>query len=262
MPAVAPNRSHRLPLLKGTLAVLAAGAPWLLSPGAAAQGLDPRKALTQFKLDVWTTAEDLPQNSVTALVQTRDGYVWLGTYGGLGRFDGVRFTVFDTGNTPQLRSNGILALLEDGQGALWIGTNGGGLSRFHDGRFTTFTSADGLPNDIVRALYEDREGSLWIGTNDGLCRLRDGRFTTYTIKDGLASGFVRAIGEDEGGVLWIGTNGGGLSRFQSGRFTTFTAADGLSGPSSVAVSGRTVYVTSAAYATGADPNLLMAHLGR
>jgi ligand-binding sensor domain-containing protein/signal transduction histidine kinase len=223
---VAPKRSLRPRLLRGSLAVLAAGAP-LLAPMSSAQGLDPRKALTQFKLDVWTTAEDLPQNSVTALVQTRDGYLWLGTYGGLGRFDGVRFTVFDTGNTPQLRTNGIQALLEDHQGALWIGTNGGGLSRFHDGRFTTFTSADGLPNDIVRALYEDREGSLWIGTNDGLCRLRDGRFTTYAVKDGLASGFVRAIGEDASGVLWIGTNGGGLDRREGERFRPLTTQDGL-----------------------------------
>jgi signal transduction histidine kinase/ligand-binding sensor domain-containing protein len=227
MPAVTPNRSRRPLRLKGTLAVLAAGAPFLLSPGAAAQGLDPRKALTQFKLDVWTTAEDLPQNSVTALVQTRDGYVWLGTYGGLGRFDGVRFTVFDTGNTPQLRSNGIQALLEDSRGALWIGTNGGGLSRFQDGRFTTFTAADGLSSDIVRSLHEDRDGSLWIGTNDGLCRFRNGRFTVFTAKDGLANGVVRAIEEDASGVLWIGTNGGGLERREGERFRALTTKDGL-----------------------------------
>ena len=224
---MAPKGSRRPPRLKGTLAVLAAGALLFVSPGVDAQGLDPRKALTQFKLDVWTTAEDLPQNSVTALVQTRDGYLWLGTYGGLGRFDGVRFTVFDTANTPELRSNGIQALLEDGRGALWIGTNGGGLSRFQDGRFTTFTAADGLSSDIVRALHEDHEGNLWIGTNDGLCRFRDGHFTTYTARDGLTNGVVRAIGEDQSGVLWIGTNGGGLERREGERFRATTTKDGL-----------------------------------
>lgn len=164
---------------------------------------------------------------MTAIVQTRDGYLWLGTYGGLVRFDGVRFTVFDTGNTAALRSNAIQALLEDRAGALWIGTNGGGLTRFEGGRFATFTTAEGLSNDIVRTLYEDREGSLWIGTNDGLTRRQHDRFSAFTTREGLTNTFVRAIEEDGAGVLWVGTNGGGLCRSEGGRFTCLTTKDGL-----------------------------------
>lgn len=192
-----------------------------------AQGLDPRKALTQYGLDTWTTDDDLPQNSVTAIVQTRDGYLWLGTYGGLARFDGVRFVTYDSGNTEALHSNGVQALQEGRDGALWIGTSGGGLTRLRDGRFTSYGTSDGLASDIVRVLHEDREGALWIGTNDGLSALRDGRFTTYGTKDGLSNGVVRAITEDTEGALWIGTNGGGLDRFQDGRFTHTTVRDGL-----------------------------------
>src|SRR5882757_5764582 len=69
--------------------------------------------------DVWTTENGLPQNDVTNLIQTRDGYLWLGTNGGLVRFDGIRFTVFDTGNTPELRSSRILSLCEDRDGMVW-----------------------------------------------------------------------------------------------------------------------------------------------
>ncbi len=201
----------------------------LLAPaaGAGAQGLDPRKALTQYGLDTWTTDDDLPQNSVTAVVQTRDGYLWLGTYGGLARFDGVRFVVYDSGNTEALHSNGVQALCEGRDGSLWIGTSGGGLTRYQAGRFTSYGTSDGLASDIVRVLYEDRAGTLWIGTNDGLSALRDGRFTTYGTKEGLSNGVVRAIVEDADGALWIGTNGGGLDRLQDGRFTHTTVKDGL-----------------------------------
>jgi len=207
-------------LLPAVLAALVAAA------GAEPPALDPGKALTQYHVDTWTTANDLPQNSVTAILQSGRGYLWLGTYGGVGRFDGVRFATYDTANTPALLSNGIQDLIEDAAGAVWIATNGGGLTRHQDGRFTTFTVADGLPSDIVRCLETGRDGSLWIGTNDGMARLKDGRFRSWTMKDGLSNGVVRALEEDEEG-LWIGTNGGGLDRLEGDTFRHLTTRDGL-----------------------------------
>src|SRR5262245_11242096 len=140
----------RLPGLAGVGALVA-----LLSNGALfGQGLVPAKALAQYSLDVWTTVEEIPQTSLYVVVQTRDGYLWMGTYGGLSRFDGMRFGVFDSANTPALRTNGILALLETRDGTLWIGTSGGGLVRYKDGAFAALTTRDGLPSDIVRTLCE------------------------------------------------------------------------------------------------------------
>ena len=76
--------------------------------------------LAQYRFDSWTTDNGLPQNSVSAIVQTRDGYLWLTTFDGLVRFDGVRFTVFDKSNTRGLSSNRFTALHEDKDGTLWV----------------------------------------------------------------------------------------------------------------------------------------------
>jgi ligand-binding sensor domain-containing protein/signal transduction histidine kinase len=194
-----------------------------------ALAIDPQKAITQYKLDSWTSENGLPEDTVETIVQTRDGYLWLGTPDGLARFDGTQFTVFNRGNTNEIKNDYVMALLEDREGSLWIGTFGGGLNRFKDGKFTVFTTKGGLSNDQVRSIYEDREGSLWIGTDGGgLNRFKDGKFTAFTTKDGLSNNRVRPICEDKEGSLWIGIFGAGLNRFKDGKFTAFTTKDGLS----------------------------------
>jgi ligand-binding sensor domain-containing protein/signal transduction histidine kinase len=198
------------------------------APGSSlAQTLSPHKVFGRYQQYVWTDQHGLPQNSVHAIVRTRDGYLWLGTVEGAVRFDGVRFTVFDSSNTAEIKSSEIVALLEDRSGALWLATNGGGLNRLADGRFTRFTTREGLSDDYVRCLLEDRAGNLWIGTlSGGLSLYRNGRFTSWTSKDGLPDDHVWALAEDRDGSLWIGTSGG-LARFKDGRFTVYTRRDGL-----------------------------------
>ena len=96
------------------------GAFFALRAVAAAQGVAPLASATGYTRENWTVADGLPINTITAVLQTRDGYLWLGTNDGLVRFDGVRFTVYNAGNTPELPSNRITALREDRAGALWI----------------------------------------------------------------------------------------------------------------------------------------------
>src|SRR6185295_4949137 len=105
---------------------------------------------------VWTVQDGLPQNSVNAILQTRDGYLWLGTFGGLARFDGVKFTVFNSGNTLGLKGNRILSLYEDRAGRLWIGTETGEVMSLKDGQASTFTAADGLPGGLIWCFFEDQ----------------------------------------------------------------------------------------------------------
>src|SRR5690606_27061164 len=125
-----------------------------------------------------TTETGLPQNSVTAIVQTRDGYIWLGTTGGLVRFDGVAFTVIDASEADSPQSLRIHSLMEDRAGALWFGTEYGGLTRYAADGVTTYTIADGLPSNGVSYIHEGQAGVLWLATVNGLVRFEDGRVTT------------------------------------------------------------------------------------
>ncbi|MEW6732712.1 MAG: two-component regulator propeller domain-containing protein [Acidobacteriota bacterium] len=193
------------------------------SGGGLALALDPNKAISQYVQDIWK--DELPQNSVNAIIQTRDGYIWFGTYEGLVRFNGTHFTIFDQ-QAVGFHSNGIFALYEDRAGNLWIGT-GGGLSCLRNGKFTLYTTADGLAGNVIHAIFEDQAGILWIGTNRGLNLFRDGKLSIYQTKDGFTNNGVRAICADQEGSLWIGSSGEGLGRFRDGKLTTFKTTDGL-----------------------------------
>src|SRR5262249_54962839 len=118
---------------------------------SAALALDPARAPTQYVHDVWKTADGLPQDSVFAIAQAHDGYLWLATEQGLVRFDGVRFTVFDTSNVPELKHDRMEALAVDRDGTLWIGT-ARGLFGYREGAFTLAGPSDGVSSDVVRSL--------------------------------------------------------------------------------------------------------------
>lgn len=127
-----------------------------------------QEARPRYLVDSWQIDEGLPQNSVTSMVQSRDGYLWLGTFNGLVRFDGVRFTVFNSHNTPALDSSRIVRVWEDASGTLWIGTESGGIIRRERGAF--------IPAPLPRAtqpsqpLYfcdGDTIGEVWITLSSG-----------------------------------------------------------------------------------------------
>jgi diguanylate cyclase (GGDEF)-like protein/PAS domain S-box-containing protein len=195
--------------------------------GGTASALDPRKAISEYHRQSWQTQHGLPQSTVYDTAQTKDGYLWFATIGGLARFDGVRFTSFLPTNTPGLKNGIIWTLFASRDGGLWIGTEGG-LTRYKDGVFTTYTTADGLVGDAVATLHEDRYGAVWLGSSvAGLTRLRDGRFERFGLSEGLPDTPVKAIADDAEGNLWVGTSAG-LYRLRDGRVTaSYTAKDGL-----------------------------------
>ncbi|HSL55897.1 MAG TPA: carbapenam-3-carboxylate synthase domain-containing protein [Pyrinomonadaceae bacterium] len=201
----------------------------LLGSCAFAHALGSPRELSQFGHEVWLTENGLPQNTVHAIAQTSDGYIWIGTEEGLARFDGVKFTIFDKQNTPEIKSNYIRSLWADRQGALWIGT-AQGLVRMLNGKFTLFTRDDGLPSETIQAVYEDRERNLWVATANGLGLLKSGGLTTFTTKERLISGSIQALLEDSDGALWIATPYG-VGRIKDGKFTNYTVRDGLAGNS-------------------------------
>ena len=188
--------------------------------------LNPEKEITRYIPDVWI-GQGLPQNTVNAITQTGEGYLWLGTQEGLVRFDGVDFDVYDKRIIDRILDNWISVLYKDRQGNLWIGTNSGGLTCLKDGIFSTLTREQGLVNDMVMSICEDHEGGLWIGTLGGLSRLKNGRFTTFTTEQGLTDNTIAALYQDRQGILWIGTING-LNYLEDGKFHTYSTEDGLS----------------------------------
>ncbi len=134
-----------------------------------------------FRVRHWTTEDGLPQTRVACLKQTRDGYLWIGTWFGLARFDGMRFTVFDHINTAELagnRGDSINALAEDRDGTLWIGT-GNGLVSYRERKFRRLTLKDGLPELEVWRLASARDGGIWLMTGTLITRMKDGRFFSF-----------------------------------------------------------------------------------
>src|SRR5437899_2395570 len=123
----------------------------------------------------WTTDQGLPQNRISCLKQTRDGYLWLGTWFGLARFDGVRFTVFDKSNTPELAEDTINDLAEDRDGTLWIATLGG-LVHYREHLFQRLTAAEGLPRPEIYRVLLCQAGGLWLQVGrDTVARVEAGQ---------------------------------------------------------------------------------------
>jgi ligand-binding sensor domain-containing protein/signal transduction histidine kinase len=212
---------------------------------ARAHALDPNRSLSEFGQQVWLTENGLPQNSVQAITQTRDGYLWIGTQEGLARFNGVGFVIFDKENTPQLKSNDIRALLEDRSGALWISTSYG-LVKMQNGTFTSFTTAEGLPDNNIGSLAEARDGTIWIATAAGLARYLNTSISSFPLTVESADN-IQAVFQDRSGVLWIGTTDGVIC-LKEDRIITTKATQDLAGHSVSAVvqdkSGRIWFGTN------------------
>ncbi|HLH56579.1 MAG TPA: two-component regulator propeller domain-containing protein, partial [Verrucomicrobiae bacterium] len=153
--------------------------------------------------DVWEVEDGAAQQSpLTAIIQTRDGYLWLGTYHGLVRFDGVRSTIFDSGNTPGLQNGLITALYESADGVLWIGHETGQLTRFIDGRFESVPLAQTWPGGSVEAISADADQDLWLMNDSGkLFRVRDGNL--LDIPGGASPSRKAVLARDRSGKPWI-----------------------------------------------------------
>ena len=236
-------------------------------PSPSLRGLDPSKTISQYIHDVWQEEDGLPHNSITAITQTREGYLWMATHNGLARFDGVRFTLFNQTNTAVFPRPGVTSLCGDRKGNLWVGTRTGlvswdqkkfsrvgvegtilseapriletedgsiwvgtlgGLIRISNGMTISYGPREGLSATRIRALCEDGDGTLWIGTDDGdVVQFKDGKFQTVVHGSVLAGSAVRSIVADSTGCLWIGTMGWGLGVLRDGKFSRLDHTDGL-----------------------------------
>ncbi|HWA94383.1 MAG TPA: two-component regulator propeller domain-containing protein [Terracidiphilus sp.] len=133
---------------------------------ASTRALEPTTLLGSYGRQWWVMENGMPQNTVHALAQTRDGFLWIGTEVGLVRFDGHSFLVLDEHTEPKLPSGDIRCLLTTDDGALWIGTSDG-LARLKNGTVRVYTEKDGLPSDVIRNLGLSAHGRIWVNTASG-----------------------------------------------------------------------------------------------
>lgn len=173
----------------------------------ATNALDPAKSITQYLIDNWQHKEGLPQNTVTSIAQTSDGYLWLGTLEGLVRFDGVQFKLFNSRNSDVLTHNLIVTLATDSNGRLWIGTTGGGLFlRTRAGEFHKVELNNRDANQIS-LLYKDSQNTLWLGTQEhGLFKIINKDQITPVLIEGVGNSIRSLVNTVQG--VWVASNSG------------------------------------------------------
>ncbi len=215
-----PQAAARVRSALSSLFVLAL---WMSVFIPSASALDPAKTLTQYSHRIWGQEEGLFQPTIYSILQTRDGFLWLGTQDRLIRFDGMRFHEFDSPNQGIFQHALIRALLEDGQGNLWVASVGSGVAKIgSDGQITRYTTKQGLPSDNAFCLSSDSKDRIWICTNAGLVRLDNGKLRVFTTVDGLPSNQIRSTCEGSDATRWVAGLDFALSRSEGSRFAPYS----------------------------------------
>jgi ligand-binding sensor domain-containing protein len=191
-----------------------------------AHGRETPTPVTELVHRMYSAEDGLPQNSGRALIQTSDGFLWIGTQDGLVRFDGEAFHVFDKDNTPELHHNDITALLQTSDSTLWIGTYNG-LTSCKNGIFRSHPTNAGREHEVIRALAEDHTGTLWIGTmNAGVHSYKSGAYAYTGTAQGLTSNATFALACDKDGSIWVGTEKG-VNIIHDSHVTSYRSGNGL-----------------------------------
>ena len=185
------------------------------------------KPLSAFYRETWTTRQGLPHNQVNAIAQSPDGYLWLGTWEGLVRYNGLEFHVFDRANTPELKDNGIRSVRASEDGAVVIGTSRGGVTVKRGDRWRTWMEKDGLAQEEVMDALLDRQGRLWVATESaGITRLDKDVPTQFNTRNGLPSDVIYGLLLDRDGGVWAAT-ANGVVHFIDGRIRVYREKAGL-----------------------------------
>jgi ligand-binding sensor domain-containing protein/signal transduction histidine kinase len=182
--------------------------------------LDPAKSVYQYNCQSWTRREDLPANSINAITQTKDGYLWFGTSKGLVRFDGLEFKEFGMPDHVQFRSRVISSLSSSKAGGLWFGLNAGSLGYFDGQSFSPVTNVSWMDRNMdVRSIREDSNAVVWVAAQTVSGRFVKGATNGMSFNSEISDGM--SVGSGSGGRVWMGTVRRGLYYWQDGKLTRF-----------------------------------------
>lgn len=184
----------------------------------------------------WTSEDGIPGNTITDILQDNDGYILFGNYGGLTRFDGVKFETFNKLYDSKYEFFSARAIMQDSNGNLWIGSNDEGITCLkNDGTVTSFTTETGLANNSVRSICEDHNGNIWVGTASGISCI------SADFKIAIPKGFnmipqenrfiVSQLYCDTAGRMWIVTRSeNGLYKYEDGKFSVYEGIKSIKNP--------------------------------
>lgn len=168
--------------------------------------LFPLLRAQQYSFLNYSIQDGLAQSQVRAIFQDDKGYLWLGTYGGLTRYDGKSFVNYS--KEDGLLDNRINCILEGKNSEIYVATLGG-INRFNGTTFKSFTLKPELSKNQVLWIAPDNAGNLWLCTDgSGVCKFNGSTFTYFDEKDGLVNNYVRSACMDKNGMIWFGTRGG------------------------------------------------------
>ncbi|MFC2152454.1 two-component regulator propeller domain-containing protein [Bacteroidota bacterium] len=191
--------------------------------------LDPEKTITQYTLKSWTIDHGLPSNAINDIIQSKNGYIWIATYGGVVRFDGIKFTKYTSQNSNALLTEATKLIREDKNGTIWIGTQKG-IALFDNYNLYRKASLKTLENSNIESIFVDKKNNVWIGTNaNGLFKYETDTLIHFKDFKRLSSSPIYAIYEDINGNIWIGTLKGELIIYKDGNFTPFNMNNSTEG---------------------------------
>jgi signal transduction histidine kinase/ligand-binding sensor domain-containing protein len=199
--------------LKARTGLLALGALLATTSHVRLSAADLRGVLTDYTITSWSQREGLPAGNVWALAQDQEGYLWIGSDGGLSRFDGVRFTPWQTSNAPGDQKP-VRALHVARDGGVWVGYgNSGGIACIRTDRIRAYGEADGVLGAAIMVVIEDLAGTVWAGGEKGLFSLSDDRWTRWSAVYGLPETAVYSAYVDRRGNFYVGTSTGIFVRY-------------------------------------------------
>ena len=183
---------------------------------------DEYSFMSEYVSRGWTTENGLPSNSITDMMQDRNGYLYFGTYSGMVRFDGVEFTVYNREFDEKYGFASARCLMQSKDGAVWVGSNDEGVFRIvmdSDEPVVSFTTDNGIPNNSIRGLAEDNDGNVWVATSEGLACISPDFKVSRPTSSSLSgvNGLCTSLFCSSDGKVWLTTSEeGGLYSIKNG----------------------------------------------
>ena len=194
--------------------------------------VDPVNQPENFSAVLYDNTNGLPTAEANAIVQTSEGFIWIGSYGGLIRYDGNTFVRMDS--TTGVAS--VVSLFVDSHDRLWIGTNDSGLAMMEKGEFRTWGEDDGLSASYVCAIEEDSDGTIFVGTTEGIVMVSPDDFSIRAVDDPKVAGaYVESIRRGSNGLLYCLTNEDDYFTLSNGKLKDYYThgEDGFPGITSI-----------------------------